>query len=104
MPLCALPFHSAHRLRFYQDAITFPIFSKVPTGAVLLFTITLYPFMYRPIFSATDVMADISAQLLLSEGVPTAIKITSDFRMQSLIFVIKTILFSLAFRSNISFS
>src|SRR3989338_11246280 len=83
---------------FCADAITFPIFSKVPTGAVLLFTIILYPFMYRPIFSATDVMADISAQLLLSEGVPTAIKITSDFWMQSLIFVIKTILFSLAFR------
>ena len=53
---------------------------------------TLYEFIYSPISSATFKTADKSALPSSIAGVPTAIKITSDFLMAFSISVVKEIL------------
>ena len=79
-------------LLFIFSLIIFVTFLPVPTGTVDLSTTTLYEFIYSPISSATFKTADKSALPSSKAGVPTAIKITSDFLIAFSMSVVKEIL------------
>ena len=69
------------------------ILAPVPIGTVLFATITLYPFIYLPIFPAASSTPVRSASQFGPSGVPTARKITSALSIIYCISVVKHILF-----------